>query len=110
MLVDGEILTDGMDVIRYLDRRLQETADKRKVVTGIIIGTEIRKELTKACQHVMSTPDNPSETINRFMNVLLIEDGMNPTRLEVVVSDRGALKPIEGNAFMDEKRIGRRYG
>jgi hypothetical protein len=107
MIIDGEILMDGMGMISYLDRKLQQNVSEGLVTTGIIISSAVRKELTRACQRTLNMTPNHIETVNRFRNVLLIEDGMNEDRLEVV-SGRGIVVPQEGNAFMDLKKIGRR--
>ena len=106
MLIDGEILTDGGDMISYLDRKLQEVASEGKITTGIVLSSEVRKELTRACQTSMGMKSNSLETINRFRNVLLIEDGENEDRLEVIVGYQ-AVAPMEGNAFRDLKKVGR---
>jgi hypothetical protein len=106
MLVDGHLINEGMDIIRYLDWKLEEIAKTELVVTGIIIGSSARIELTKACQKVMGQPDNPEETVNRFRNILLIEDGNNKDRIEVV-SGMNAVRPQEGNPFLKLKRVGR---
>ena len=107
MLVDGELIKDGMGMISYLDRKLQEVAASNKMATGIIIGSHARKALTEACQKVMGQAIKAMETINRFRNVLLIEDGDHPDRLEVVCGV-GVVVPVEGNAFLDLKKVGPR--
>lgn len=94
MLVDGEIIKDGMDMVSYLDRKLHEIAASGKIVTGIIVSTEVRKTLSVACQKMMGQSPNPEETVNRFRNVLLIEDGENENRLEIVYGPK-AVAPVE---------------
>ncbi len=109
MLVDGELIKDGMGMISYLDRKLQEVAVSHKVVTGIIIGSHARKALTEACQKVMGQEVKAIETVNRFRNILLVEDGEHPDRLEVVCGV-DVVVPVEGNAFLDLKKVGPRLG
>lgn len=106
MLIEGEIIKDGMDMVSYLDRKLEQIRVANKIATGIIIGTRARKELSKACQHILG--QNPKEdiTINRFRNVLLIEDGENGDRLEVVFGAAPVL-PVEGPSVLNLKRFGR---
>ena len=106
LTVDGELIKDGMDMISYLDRKLQEIAAKNKIVTGIVIGSHARKALTEACQRVMGQVIKPVETINRFRNILLVEDGEHPDRMEVICGIE-VVAPVEGNAFLDLKRVGR---
>ena len=99
---DGEIITDGMSMISYLDRKLQDIVHSKKVATGIIIGSNTRKELTEACQKTMGQAFKEEETVNKFRNVLLIEDGENLNRLEVI-SGYDAVIPVEGNTFNFKK-------
>lgn len=98
MLIDGEIIRDGAGIVRYLDRRLNEVMSEGKAPTGIIISTPLRKELTRACQNIMGKTYDPVETVNRFRNVLLIEDGESEERLEVVCGKK-VKPPVEGNPF-----------
>jgi len=104
MLIEGELIRDGMDMISYLDRKLQEVAVSNKLATGIVIGSHARKALTEACQKMMGQTLKVMETVNRFRNVLLIEDGDHPDRLEVICGV-GVVVPVEGNAFLDLKRV-----
>jgi len=105
LTVDGELIKDGMDMISYLDRKLQEIAASNKVATGIVIGSHARKALTEACQKVMGQVIKPMETVNRFRNILIIEDGDHPDRLELICGI-GVVSPVEGNAFLDLKKVG----
>ena len=66
---DGEVISDGMSMISYLDRKLQEIVNTDKVATGIIVSTAVRKELSRACQHAMGVRKD-NEIINRYRNVL----------------------------------------
>jgi hypothetical protein len=84
MLVNGFFIQDGSDIIKHLDRELSKFRERNMSVSGIIIGTPLRKMLTKACQSILGAKDNPSETVNRFEGVWLIEDGVNGGRLEVI--------------------------
>ena len=104
MLVDGKILSDGMDMIGYLDEKLHTMVAEGKVSTGIIISSAVRKELAEACQKTMGMKSNPSETVNRYRGVLLIEDGDNSDRLEVV-GGRGIVAPVEGDPFENLKKV-----
>lgn len=106
LTVEGEIIVDGMGMISYLDRRLNEISGRNKLATGIVIGSRARKALTEACQKTMGQAIKPMETVNRFRNVLLIEDGEQPDRLEVVCGT-GVVVPVEGNAFLDLKKVSR---
>lgn len=106
MLVDGEIIKDGMDMVRYLDRRLQEIAAEEKTVTGIIVSTEVRKALSVACQKVMGQSPNEEETVNRYRGVLLIEDGETKDRIEIVYGPE-AVRPIEREVLGNLGRVGR---
>lgn len=103
MLVEGILIHDGGDMISYLDQKLQQIARENKSVTGIIVSTEVRRALSVACQKVMGHTPDPNETINKFRDVLLIEDGETPDRLEVVYGPR-VIPPIESNPF---NRFGR---
>ncbi len=104
MLIDGEIINDGADMISYLDRKLQKNAQERNITTGIIVGTRVRLELTKACQKVMGQAGKPEMTVNRFRNVLLIEDRNNLDRLEVI-HGVNVVMPAEGPGVLDLKKI-----
>lgn len=98
MLLDGEIIKDGSGIVRYLDRRLQEIHAQNKSVTGIVISTKLRMELSRACQSIMGKQYDPVETVNRFRDILLIEDGESEDRLEIIYGPR-AIPPFEGNRF-----------
>jgi len=107
MLIDGELIKDGADMISYLDRKLQQNVHEKKITTGIIVGKRVRLELTTACQKVMGQMvAKPDMTVNRFRNVLLIEDGDHPDRLEVIAGVNAVL-PVEGPGVLDLKRIKR---
>ena len=99
MLVDGMIIQDGADMIRYLDRKLVENASNNLVTTAIVLSSDVRKELTKACQKVMGQTFTKEETIIRFRNILLVEDGLTSERLEVVAGP-SAVAPVEGEPFL----------
>ena len=98
MFIGQIMIRDGGDMISYLDQRLEEIRRSNKTATGIIVSTAVRKELSLACQKVMGMPPNPNELINRFRDILLIEDGDTPERLEVICG-RGAVPPVEGDPF-----------
>ena len=85
---------DGMSMISYLDRKLQEIVGMKKVVTGIIIGSHTRKALTEACQKTMGQSSKTEETVNKFRGVLLIEDGDHTDRLEVI-SGYDVVMPVD---------------
>lgn len=93
-LVDGELINDGMGIIRYLDRTLAEVDAAGKVATGIVIGTVMRTALTEACQKTLGMAPKKTETVNRYHNVLLIEDGNHVDRLEVI-SGKNPVLPVE---------------
>ena len=103
MLVEGEIIKDGMSMISYLDRKLQEIAGKQKVATGIVIGSRTREALTEACQKTMGQKFKSEETVNKFRGVLLIEDGEHSDRLEVI-SGYGVVVPVESGP-LNLKRV-----
>jgi hypothetical protein len=94
MLVDGELIRDGKDMVLYLDRRLGEIRAQGKLATGIVIGTRARKELSRACQTIMGQPPKDEEIINRYRNVLLIEDGENVDRIEIIFG-KSPILPVE---------------
>ena len=98
MFVGQILIRDGGDMISYLDQKLQELASQKKVATGIIVSTDVRRELSRACQKVMGQRLDDFETVNRFRNVLLIEDGENKERLEVICGT-AVMPPVEGNIF-----------
>lgn len=98
MLLEGRIIVDGMDLIRYLDAKFEEIKRINHTTTGIIIGTTARQWLSTACQKVMGQPQKNEVTINRFRGTLLIEDGMNLERLEVLHA-KAPMIPVEGNPF-----------
>jgi len=104
MLIDDEIINDGADMISYLDRKLQQNAQERNITTGIIVGTRVRLELTRACQKVMGQVGKPDMTVNRFRNILLIEDGNNLDRLEVIYGVK-VVMPAEGPGVLNFKKI-----
>ena len=83
-MVENVIITDGLSMIAYLDRKFAEVIASNKMVTGIVIGSKSRKLLTEACQKTMGMALKVEETVNRFHGALLIEDGNNPERLEVI--------------------------
>ncbi len=105
MLVEGEIIKDGMSMISYLDRKLQEIVGKRKVATGIVIGSHTRKALTEACQKTMGQKFKSEETVNKFRGVLLIEDGEHSDRLEVISGyEHEVVAPVESGP-LNLKRV-----
>ena len=98
MLVDGEIIKDGSGMIRYLDRKLGEIAAQGKTASAIVISTELRLELTRACQAVVNKRYDPVETVNKYRGVMLIEDGESEGRLEVIYGPR-VTPPVELSPF-----------
>jgi len=107
MLLEGRIISDGMDLIAYLDTKIDEIASIGHSSTGIIIGTKARGYLSEACQKVMGQKMSKEITVNKFRGLLLIEDGVNPERMEVVHAESPTM-PMEGNPFQRGlKRIGR---
>jgi hypothetical protein len=89
---DGVVINDGMEIISYLDKVLQENSAAKKTTTGIILGSRARVKLTQACKHVMGESNlNDEVTINRFKNVLIVEDGNDIDRIEVI---SGGVAPI----------------
>jgi hypothetical protein len=56
---------------------------------------------------VMNQEIKDEVTVNRFRGVLLIEDGMNEDRVEVIHAESPVM-PVEGNPFLRGlKRVGR---
>ncbi len=108
MLLDGRIITDGVEIIGYLDEKLEAVRKANHTATGIIIGSRARKFLSEACMRVMEQDlkDKEDVTVNRFRGVLLIEDGVNEDRVEVI-HGKAPIKPVEGNPFAQLKRVGR---
>ena len=102
MLVDGIILKDGMDIVAYLDEKMAEAANEKRTVTGIIISTVIRADLSKACRKILSVKGGVEETVNKFRGALLIEDADNENRLEVIM---GTVAPVETGDPFALKRI-----
>jgi hypothetical protein len=98
MLVDGVLIHNGMDMVAYLDSKLQELGASGYTVTAIIASTEVRKELSSTCQRIMGIAPNSEELIARYRDVIIVEDGQSPDRLEVVCG-RGALPPVEASPF-----------
>lgn len=103
MLLDGILIHDGGDMVSYLDRKLQEIGAVGKMVSGIIVSTDVRKALSLACQRAMGHTPDPDEIINKFRDILLIEDGETPDRLEIVYGP-GVVPPLETSPF---NRFGR---
>lgn len=103
MLMDGVLIHDGGDMVSYLDQKLQGIAADGKTVSGIIVSTDVRKALSQACMRIMGHKPDPNETINKFRDILLIEDGETPDRLEIVYGPR-VVPPVEGTPF---SRFGR---
>ena len=105
MLIDGIILKDGMDMVGYLDEKMAKAANNKRTVTGIIISTAAREELSKACRNIMGVKAGVEETINKFRGALLIEDADNENRLEVIM---GTVAPVEtGDPFALKRVPGR---
>lgn len=98
MVINGLVISDGAGVVRYLESRLQEIKAQNKLVSGIIISTNVRNELTKACQRIAGKTYDSAETVNRFLGVMLIEDGESRDRLEVVYGPK-VVPPVEVNPF-----------
>ena len=93
---DGVLLSDGYDLIKYLDEKMNRVVAEKRVVTGIIISKDLKKELSRACQVTMGMKPKDEETINKFRGALLIEDAINSDRIEVVV---GNIAPVETIPF-----------
>lgn len=98
MLINGLVIADGAGVVRYLENRLQEIKAQNKTVSGIIISSNVRNELTRACQRIAGKTYDAVETVNRFLGVMLIEDGETKDRLEVVYGPK-VVPPVEVNPF-----------
>jgi hypothetical protein len=98
-MVEGRIISTGHDLIAYLDSKFAGLREKGFTVTGIVIGSAMRKELTKECQRVMGQPMKEEETVNRFRGALLIEDGNDLKRVEVI-SARAPVLPVGTDAFI----------
>ena len=106
MLIDGIVMKDGMDIVAYLDQKLSDIQKDGKTVTGIIIGSNARIALSRACQQVLGMPLKDEETVNRFRGALLIEDGEDKYRLEIV-SGVSPTVPLEGDAFSRLRKVPR---
>lgn len=98
MYVDGVIITSGTEIVGYLDKKLTEIKKQGHTGTGIIIGTKARKMLTDACQKIMGQPHKNEITVNKYRGLLLIEDGVNPERVEIIHAVAPVL-PVEGSPF-----------
>ena len=98
MLLNGRIISDGVELISYLDTELMHLKELNHTATGIVIGSSARKYLDKACKKVMGHKDDADLTVNKFRNVLLIEDGVNLDRLEIIHA-KAPVSPVEGNPF-----------
>lgn len=98
MLLQGNLMTDGQDLIRYLDEKFLDVKQLGHTVTGIVIGTVARERLSETCQKVMGQKRTKDLTINRYRGALLIEDGVNPERLEVIQAKSPTL-PVDGDLF-----------
>ncbi len=106
MLLKGRIITDGVDLISYLDAELDDIRNMGHTSTGIIIGTIARKYLSDACQKVMGQKLHKDITVNKYRGLLLIEDGVNAERLEVIHALAPTI-PVEGNPFAFSKGLKR---
>lgn len=78
------VLRTGKDIVAYLDEEVMRIRQENRAVTGIVIGSEARRLLTVTCQELMNQPRKDDIAVNRFRGVLLIEDGVNPGRVEVI--------------------------
>lgn len=105
MLVEGRVLKEGRDIVGYLDEKLHDLLSKGYMATGIVIGTQARSELSKACQEILGQKAKDDMTVNRFRNALLIEDGQSPWRVEIIFAKNPTL-PVEGQP-LNLKRLGR---
>ena len=99
MLLEGRIIHNGMDIVRYLDEKLAAIKAADYTATGIIIGSVARKHLSITCQELMGQKSTKDDiTVNRYHGVLLIEDGVNSDRVEVI-SAKAPTLPVEGSPF-----------
>ena len=98
MHINGVVITNGMEIVGYLDKQLTAIKSQGHTGTGIIIGTKARKMLTDACQKLMGQPRKEEETVNKFRGLLLIEDGVNLERVEIIHAVAPVL-PVEGGPF-----------
>lgn len=98
MLIDGLIIKDGMDMVGYLDGVMSQATSAGESVSGIIISSNLRTELTRACHKIMNVRGKEDETVNRFRGALLIEDGANADRLEVI-KGRDITMPVDTSSF-----------
>lgn len=98
MVVNRKIILDGLEMVSYLDSELIRLKKMKRTATGIVIGSTARKHLDKACKKIMGHAENADLTVNKFRGVLLIEDGLNLERLEIIHAEAPAM-PVEGNPF-----------
>lgn len=97
-------IKDGASLVAYLDGEFERIRKMGHMVTGIITGTRTRKILSEGCQVIQGQSVKSEETINRFMGALIIEDGVNIDRLEVVHGKSPTLPKAE-NPFLKLKGV-----
>ena len=81
----------GKDIVAFLDRSMHDLRASGEVVTGIVIGSQARRELSRMCQEIMGQSVKEDITVNRFRDALLIDDGEHPTRVEIIHAKRPVL-------------------
>lgn len=106
MLLDGQIITNGTEIIGYLDKKMQEVKANNEMTTGIIIGSRARKFLSEAAQKIMGQPVKEEMTVNRFRGAILIEDGDNIDRVEVVHAKAPTMPVTDNVLSRGLKRLG----
>lgn len=104
VIVGGRVIKSGVDIMAYLDDTMDKVRQDKKMVTGIIIGSDARRYLSTSCQEVMGQKANPDETVNKYRGALLIEDGQNPFRVEVVYA-KAPTMPVEGDLFSRLRKV-----
>ena len=98
LMSDGTIISDGLSLVGWLDTEMDSIVKKGHMVTGIVIGSRARRVLTEGCEKAMSAKHREEMTVNRFRGALLIEDGIQGDRVEVIHAESPVL-PVEGDVF-----------
>ena len=93
-------MVEGRDLVTYLITEIDRVYAVRKVVTGIVVGSAVRRMLTRECYRALGQEDRGDSVVNRFRGILLIEDGVNPERVELIIAPLNTVLPLEGSMLL----------
>ena len=75
----------GHYVMQLLDSSINYHRVRRRIVTGIIISTSLKKRLKNVCCEVMSVKGDPKDlVIQKYMGIPIIETSERENRCEVI--------------------------